>query len=393
MKQTKRFILSLFALMCCTFMYAQQEISGSVTDEFGPVIGATVMEKGTSNGTVTDFDGNFTLKVEAGKTLVITYIGFDPVEATAAQGMKVELKENASELAEVVVVGYQTMRKVDLTGAVGVMDLKKPKSEGSNNIVNSLQGRIPGVNVVTDPAPGGGSSNIQIRGVSNFNGDNSPLYVIDGVATTENLNSINPADIESIQVLKDASSASIYGSRAANGVVIITTKQGKGGKLNVNVGYTASAQFVAKKLDMLNANDFGTVYNRAMNNSNQSGYNALYTYDSDGNAYLNQYVAGHEGEAGYELHDTNWQDHMYHTAWTHNLNASVSNSSEKGSMIFSANYITQNGIAKYSKYKRYTLRLNSTYNISKYVTVGENMMVARWKMGARREQLRRSRRK
>lgn len=377
MKQTKRFILSFLLLAACTIMYAQ-EITGTVTDAMGPVIGATVMEKGTNNGTVTDFDGNFKLKVAAGKTLVFSYIGYDAVEAPAKDGMAVTMKENAKELAEVVVTGYQVQRKADLTGAVGVMDLKKAKSEGSNNIVNSLQGRIPGVNVITDPAPGGGSSSIQIRGVSNFNGNNAPLYVIDGVATTENLNSINPADIETMQVLKDASSASIYGSRAANGVIIITTKSGKGGKLSVNVGYTANAQFVAKKIDMLNANQFGTLYYQAMANNNQSGYNPNYTYDSAGNAYLNQYVAGHEGEVGYELHDTNWQDQMYSTAWTHNLNASVSSSSEKGSVMFSGNYITQNGIAKYSKYKRYTIRLNSTYNISKYVTVGENLMVARW---------------
>ena len=359
--------------------YAQDQITGTVVDETGEgVIGATVMEKGTSNGTVTDFEGNFTVKVAPGTMLVISYVGYENVEMPAKNGMKVTIHENANELSEVVVTGYQVQRKADLTGAVGVMDMKQAKSEGSNNIVNSLQGRIPGVNVITDPAPGGGSSSIQIRGVSNFNGNNAPLYVIDGVATTENLNSINPADIETMQVLKDASSASIYGSRAANGVVIITTKSGKGGKLSVNVGYTASAQFVAKKIDMLDANQFGTMYYQAMANNNQSGYNPLYTYDSAGNAYLNQYVAGHEGEAGYELHDTNWQDKMYKTAWTHNLNASVSNSSEKGSMMFSGNYISQNGVAKYSKYKRYTIRLNSTYNLSKYVTVGENLMVARW---------------
>ena len=380
----------MMLMFACTMMYAQTErqrvgeqssgmVSGTVVGPDGePVIGATVMVKGTSNGTVTDFDGNFTLKAEAGATLVFSYIGFEKQELPAKQGMQVKMEDNTKVLAEVVVTGYQVQRKADLTGAVGVMDMKKPKSEGSNNIVNSLQGRIPGVNVITDPAPGGGSSSIQIRGVSNFNGNNSPLYVIDGVATTENLNSINPADIETMQVLKDASSASIYGSRAANGVIVITTKSGKGGKLSVNVGYSASAQFVAKKIDMLDANQFGTLYYQAMANNNQSAFNPNYTYDSAGNAYLNQYVAGHEGEAGYELHDTNWQDQMYNTAWTHNLNTSVSNSSEKGSMMFSGNYITQNGVAKYSKYKRYTVRLNSTYNISKYVTVGENLMVARW---------------
>ena len=264
----------MMLMFACTMMYAQTEVSGTVVGPDGePVIGATVMVKGTSSGTVTDFDGNFTLKADAGATLVISYIGFEKQELPAKQGMQVKMQDNAKVLAEVVVTGYQVQRKADLTGAVGVMDMKKPKSEGSNNIVNSLQGRIPGVNVITDPAPGGGSSSIQIRGVSNFNGNNSPLYVIDGVATTENLNSINPADIETMQVLKDASSASIYGSRAANGVIVITTKSGKGGKLSVNVGYSASAQFVAKKIDMLDANQFGTLYYQAMANNNQSAFN------------------------------------------------------------------------------------------------------------------------
>ena len=267
MKQTKRFILSFLSLMLCTIMYAQQEITGTVTDAMGPVIGATVMEKGTSNGTVTDFDGNFTIKVEAGKTLVFSYIGYDSQELPAKNGMEVMMKENAKELAEVVVVGYQTQRKADLTGAVAVMDMKGPISESDPNMLNSMQGKLAGVDIVTDAAPGGGSSTIRVRGSSTIRVRGmstvnacDPLYVIDGVATNENLNSLNAADIESIQVLKDASSASIYGSRAANGVIIITTKKGKSGKMSINLNYNAAVQTIAKKYETLSATQWGQAY-------------------------------------------------------------------------------------------------------------------------------------
>ena len=234
MKQAKRILLSFLMLLTCIIMYAQQEITGTVTDAMGPVIGATVMEKGTTNGTVTDFDGNFKLKVQAGKTLVFSYIGYNSKEVPAQNGMQVMMEENAKELAEVVVTGYQVQRKADLTGAVAVMDMKGPISESDPNMLNSMQGKLAGVDIVTDAAPGGGSSTIRVRGMSTVNACD-PLYVIDGVATNENLNSLNAADIESIQVLKDASSASIYGSRAANGVIIITTKKGKSGKMAINL--------------------------------------------------------------------------------------------------------------------------------------------------------------
>ena len=373
MKQAKRIFTSFLALMLCTIMYAQTEITGTVTDAMGPVIGATVMEKGTSNGTVTDFDGNFTLKVEAGKTLVFSYIGYEAVEAPAKNGMAVTMKENAKELAEVVVVGYQTVRKADLTGAVAVMDMKGAKSESDPNMLNSMQGKMPGVNIVTDAAPGGGSASIRIRGMSTFNPNATPLYIIDGVATTENLNSLNGADIESIQVLKDASSASIYGSRAANGVIIITTKKGKGDKVTVNVNYSGSLATVAKKFDVLNAQQWGEAYWTANKNA---GLVPSHPYYGNGaTPQLKDYL-----DANGKVHsaDTNWQDEVFGSAWTHNLSASVSNSSEKGSYMLSGNYITQNGLMDNTFYRRYTARINTTYNISKYFTVGENLMIAQW---------------
>ena len=366
-----RAIMLTMLLAVCTIMYAQQEITGTVTDAMGPVIGATVMEKGTSNGTVTDFDGNFTIKVEAGKTLVFSYIGYDSQELPAKNGMEVMMKENAKELAEVVVVGYQTQRKADLTGAVAVMDMKGPISESDPNMLNSMQGKLAGVDIVTDAAPGGGSSTIRVRGMSTVNACD-PLYVIDGVATNENLNSLNAADIESIQVLKDASSASIYGSRAANGVIIITTKKGKSGKMNINLNYNAALQTVAKKYETLSATQWGEAYWQAAKNDGIAPTAASALYGTGATPQLVESVNG------IKTANTDWQKEVYDAAWTNNLSASISNASDKGSYLFSANYINQNGLMTNTFYKRISGRVNSTYNFNKYVRVGENLMVARW---------------
>ncbi len=373
MKQTKRFILSFLSLLLCTVMYAQTEVTGTVVDETGEgVIGATVMEQGTSNGTVTDFDGNFKLKVKAGTTLVFSYIGYEKQELPAQTGMRVVMKDNASQLAEVVVTGYQVQRKADLTGAVAVMDMKSAKSEGDPNMLNSMQGKLPGVNIVTDAAPGGGGASIRVRGMSTVNGA-APLYVIDGVATTENLNSLNAADIESIQVLKDASSASIYGSRAANGVIIITTKKGKGDKVTVNVNYTATLNTIAKQYDVMNAEQWGQAYWTANNNAGLVASHPFY-----GNGDTPQLKTTLDADGKVRAANTDWQDEVFSSAWTNNLSASVSNSSEKGSFMLSGNYINQNGLMNNTFYRRYTARLNSTYNISKVFSVGENLMIAQW---------------
>ena len=372
MGQLKRLFLSFALILSGTIMYAQTVISGTVTDATGEtVIGATVMEKGTSNGTITDLDGNFKINVAAGKTLVISYIGYETQEVAAKDGMQVTLKDNAKELAEVVVTGYQVQRKADLTGAVAVMDMKGPISESDPNMLNSMQGKLAGVDIVTDAAPGGGSSSIRVRGMSTVNACD-PLYVIDGVATNENLNSLNSADIESIQVLKDASSASIYGSRAANGVIIITTKKGKEGKMNININYNAALQTVARKYDVLSAEQWGQAYWQAAANNGIAPTAAQALY---GNGATPQLVSSVNGV---NTANTNWQDQVYSSAWTQNISASISNASEKGSYLFSGNYINQNGLMDETFYKRLSARVNSTYNFNKYVRVGENLMIAKW---------------
>ena len=200
MKQLKRALLSFSLLLSSTLLYAQAEISGTVVDPTGEtVIGATVMEKGTSNGTVTDFDGNFKLKVEAGKTLVISYIGFLTQEVAAADGMTVTLQDDALALEEVVVTGYTTQRKADLTGAVSVVSVNELAKQNENNPMKALQGRVPGMNIQADGNLAGAAT-VRIRGIGTLN-DNDPLYIIDGVPTKAAIHELNGNDIESIQVL------------------------------------------------------------------------------------------------------------------------------------------------------------------------------------------------
>ena len=261
MKQARRLFLSLVTLMLCTLAYAQTEIRGTVVDDLGEgVIGATVKEKGTSNGTVTDFDGNFKLKVKAGTMLVISYIGFDTQEVPAQAGMKVQMKDNAKELAEVVVTGYQTQRKADLTGSVAVVQTKELKTSSDTDPMRALQGKVPGMTITSNGSPVGAGT-VRIRGGGSFNSSQDPLFIIDGVPTTTNLNTLNMNDIESMQVLKDAASASIYGSRAANGVIIITTRSGKKSeKVKVDFSANLTAQFYNKQtmMDLANTADYAT---------------------------------------------------------------------------------------------------------------------------------------
>ncbi|MDE6160724.1 MAG: SusC/RagA family TonB-linked outer membrane protein, partial [Muribaculaceae bacterium] len=372
----KKTILTVLLLFCAAMIAQAQNIAvhGTVlskTDD-EPLIGASVFCEDTGTGVATDIDGNFEISVPKGSILKFSYIGFKAADVKAESRMTVYLDENSELLDEVVVVGYQTVRKADLTGAVAVMNLKEPLSENSGNIMNSMAGKLPGVNVVPDAAPGGTGS-IRVRGMSTANSSNNPLYIIDGVPT-DNINCINPSDIETMQVLKDAASASIYGSRAANGVVVITTKQGKGDRMSININYAASAQTIAKRYEMLNARQWGEAYWQASRNSNLApSFPAL--YGSGATPVLQQYVAGN---TNFLVSDTDWQDQIYHTAWTNNLTASIANSSEKGSVMLSLNYINQQGNIIDTFYERYSARVNSRYDFNKYISVGENLLVARW---------------
>ena len=293
MKQLSRIIMSLLGMMYCVGVMAQNvDVSGTVVDEQDqPVIGASVLQKGSSNGTVTDIDGNFSFKAPQGVTLVVSYIGYKTTEVKAGTGLKIKLQTNASELNEVVVTGYTTQRKADLTGAVSVVNVDELAKQNENNPMKALQGRVPGMNISADGSPSG-SATVRIRGIGTLN-NNDPLYIIDGVPTKAGMHELNGSDIESVQVLKDAASASIYGSRAANGVIIITTKKGKEGKVKVDVDASIAASMYAHKMDVLNAKEYGQVMwqayvNDGMDpNTNGLGYHYDWGYDAQGHPVLN----------------------------------------------------------------------------------------------------------
>ena len=387
MKQLKRALLSFSLLLSSTLLYAQAEISGTVVDPTGEtVIGATVMEKGTSNGTVTDFDGNFKLKVEAGKTLVISYIGFLTQEVAAADGMTITLQDDALALEEVVVTGYTTQRKADLTGAVSVVSVNELAKQNENNPMKALQGRVPGMNIQADGNLAGAAT-VRIRGIGTLN-DNDPLYIIDGVPTKAGMHELNGNDIESIQVLKDAASASIYGSRAANGVIIITTKKGKDGKVKVNFDTSVAASFYAHKIETMNAQQWGRAFwqanvNDGINpNNNNLGYNFDWTYDKNGNPLLNGLTMNMflDDNASVRSADTDWFKEITRTGVVQQYNLSVSNGSEKGSSFFSVGYYDNMGTIKDSKFSRLSARANADYKLfDGKVVIGENFSVNRTK--------------
>ena len=389
MRHLKRLLLSIMLILVCTIMYAQSEITGTVVDEFGDgLYGTTVVEKGTSNGTVTDLDGNFTLKVAEGTTLVISFIGFETLEVPAKQGMKVTLKENTSELSEVVVTGYTTQRKADLTGAVSVVSVDEIAKQNENNPIKALQGRVPGMNVSADGNPSGAAT-VRIRGIGTLN-NNDPLYIIDGVPTKAGMHELNGNDIESIQVLKDAASASIYGSRAANGVIIITTKRGKEGKVKINFDGSVAVQTYVHKMDVLNAKEFGQVMwqgyvNDGLDpNQNGLGYHYDWTYNQQGIPLLNGITMNKYLDAAgtTPAADTDWFDETTRTGVVQQYNVSLSNGSERGSSFFSLGYYKNKGIIKQSDFERFSARMNSDYKLLKVgekniITVGEDFTVNR----------------
>jgi len=370
-------------------MYAQTTIQGTVVDQTGEtVIGATVMEKGTSNGTVTDFDGNFKLKVEPGRVLVFSYVGMLNVEAPAKQGMQVTMQDDALSLNEVVVTGYTTQRKADLTGAVSVVSVDELAKQNENNPIKAMQGRVPGMNIAADGAPSG-SATVRIRGIGTLN-NNDPLYIIDGVPTKAGMHELNGNDIESIQVLKDAASASIYGSRAANGVIIITTKRGKSGTIKVDLDASLSVQTYAHKMKVLNAKEFGQVMwqgyvNDGLNpNQNGLGYHYDWSYDAQGRPVLGAMTMSKYLDAAgtTPAADTDWFDETTRTGLIQQYNLSLSKGSEKGSAFFSLGYYNNKGIIKQSDFERFSARMNTEYKLMKVgeldvVTIGEHFTLNR----------------
>ena len=383
--------MSLALILAGTTLWAQQvDVHGTVLDDLGEGLpGATVKEKANpNNGTLTDIDGHFTLKVEKGATLVISFMGFDTQEVEAKDGMTVTMGENVAEMNELVVTGYQVQRKADLTGAVSVVSVDELAKQNENNPIKAMQGRVPGMNISADGNPSGAAT-VRIRGIGTLN-NNDPLYIIDGVPTKAGMHELNGNDIESIQVLKDAASASIYGSRAANGVVIITTKRGKEGKVKIDFDASVAVQTYANRMEVLNAKQFGQVMwqgyvNDGLDpNMNGLGYHYDWTYNQQGVPVLNGITMSKYLDAAgtTPAADTDWFDQTTRTGVVQKYDVSLSNGSEKGSSFFSLGYYKNLGIIKDSDFSRFSARMNSDYKLLKIndrdiITVGEHFTVNR----------------
>lgn len=393
----KRILLNAVFVAIGTTAFAQQpvDVGGSVKDENGePVIGATVTEEGTKNATVTDFDGNFKFKAPQGAKLRVTYIGYKTAVVTAGPNVSVTLQEDNAQLDELVVTGYTTQRKADLTGSVAVVSTDELKTSPDPDPMRALQGRVPGMTVTGNGSPIG-TGTVRIRGVGSINSSQDPLFIIDGVPTTAALNSLNTNDIESMQVLKDAASASIYGSRAANGVIIITTKQGKkGGKLKVDFSANLTASFYTSQslMKLCNSSEYATAMAQAAMNDGIDPVTYAANYGLDLNAavgtpitvwnpatsqYVNYTVNGRydgfiNADKTMRYSDTDWLDEISRTGLSQNYDLSLSNATDKYSALFSLGYKKNEGILKYSSFENISARINTSYNINKMLKVGEN---------------------
>ncbi len=400
--------LLLGCLLCTTVAAQSRRVTGRVTDgnDKSALPGATVLAKGTQTGTVTDANGRFSLDVAEGQnTLAVSAIGYlaQDVNIAGRTEVEIELAVDVTTLNEVVVTGYGTQSKRDITGAVATVDTKQLLSVPATNVAQALQGRVAGVTVGNENSPGGGVI-VRIRGFGTLN-DNSPLYIIDGVPTKGNLNTLNQNDIESLQVLKDAAAASQYGARAGNGVVIITTKKGKAGKPKITYDAYYGIQRAGRLLDLLNTQQYADLWWESRRNSgilvNGNPRNAQ--FGNGARPVIPDYIfpdGAMEGDPRVAMENystdidapefrrtrwlitrankegTNWMDEIFDPAPIQNHQIGVSGGTEGGRYAISLNYFDQGGIMKYTGYKRYTARANTEFNVSKRIRVGENIQVA-----------------
>lgn len=347
--------LAMALLFAAGILRAQHQVSGLVTDlaDGSPLIGANILEKGTSNGTITDFDGAYSLEVSSpDAVLEFSYVGYTTEDVALGGRSKVDvsLRLESTLLDQVVVVGYGTQKKSDLTGAVGTVKAKDIERIPTANIEQALQGKVAGVFVTPNSGVPGAGAVIRIRGTGTLNNAN-PLYVIDGMITYD-ASLVNPQDVQSIEVLKDASAAAIYGSRGANGVIIITTKSGKQ-RDNAVIALSTyfGTQQITKEIDMANAAEFATLYNELR-----------------GQQYFPDPQALGEG--------TDWQDEVFRSAPIANVQVSANGGSEKFTYNISGNWFSQDGIMQNTSYERATVRFNSDVKLNEWLSLNANMAYA-----------------
>lgn len=396
----RRIMLTVFLSTLGLYAMAQNtmEVSGTVKDEQGlEVIGASVMEEGATNGVITDINGQFKIKVKEGAKLKISYVGYNTIVVKAQPHMTITMEVASNLIDELVVTGYTTQRKADLTGSVSIVSTKDLKTSPDADPMRALQGRVPGMTITTNGSPIG-TGTVRIRGVGSINSSQDPLFVIDGVPTTTSLNSLNTNDIESMQVLKDAASASIYGSRAANGVIIITTKQGKkGGKMKVDFSTNLTASFYTSQslMKLCNSAEYATAMaqaalndgidpvtyaaNYGLNLNSQTG-TPITVWNPATEQYVNYTVNGRydgfiNSSKTMRYSDTDWLDEISRTGFSQNYDLSLSNATDKYSALLSLGYKKNEGILKYTSFENISARMNTSYNINKIVKVGENFTV------------------
>lgn len=364
-------------------------ITGTVTDEFGePIIGANVLEKGTTNGVITDMDGKFSLSIADNSSLQISYIGYltQEIKVNNRTSVTVQLKEDSQTLDDIVVVGYGTQRKRDVAGSIASISSKDLAIQSSSNLQNLFQGRLPGVSVTTSGVPGEAPT-IRVRGIGTM-GDNNPLYVIDGFPTKGDIASqINPSNVESVQVLKDASSASIYGAQAANGVILITTKQGKEGKPEIDIKVNTGVQLPTNLPKMLNSKQYGEVLWNAMKNAGLKPSHSQYGNGDtpvipdyivpsgafEGDVDLSKYDTGANQFMRANKKGTNWADEVYRPAQTTNLDLGIQGGGKDSKYFVGVNYYSQDALIKYAGYDRISMRGNSQFLLTKNIKLGSNM--------------------
>ena len=332
-------------------------IKGIIYDEQGEtIIGASVLIKGEeTTGTTSDMDGKFTLSVPQGSTLVISYIGYHPQEIKIRKrtALHVILKEDNQLLEEVVVVGYGTVKKSDLTGSVSGVSTRQFKNQPVKRVENILQGRTPGVEVTATSGVPGAGMKVRVRGTTSINKSSDPLYVIDGIISSSGLDGINPSDIQSMEVLKDASSTAIYGSRGSNGVILITTKGGSEGKASITFDASVGLSTVRKQYDLLNAYEYATALNDIRGSSTISA--------EDLEAYKN-------GTKG-----INWADLITHTGITQDYRLSISGGNAKVKYLISGNMLDQEAVTIRTDYKRYGIRANIDADVKPWLTISAKM--------------------
>ena len=355
LKSLQKPLVTLFLL--CLFpmgALAQNVVKGTVNDEAGePIIGATVKVKGSNAGSITDFDGKFSVQAASNATLEISYVGYVPqkVKVAGKSDITVVLKEDAQMLNDVVVIGYGTMKKSDISGSVATVDQEAVMKRVPTNIGQALQGAAAGVMVMQQDGSPDGKSAVRIRGIGTINGDASPLYVVDGVQVGNNADFVNPADIERIEVLKDASATAIYGSAGANGVVMITTKHGQKGHTNINITADFGLQTLPYTLDVMGLGQYTTAIKEAKAN--------------DGAMFINQLWNNPNG-----AREINWQKEMTRAAFKHQYGVSVNGGNDKTVYNLSFGYNYVNGLVVNTNYQRFTTRANISTKVNKYLEIG-----------------------